>query len=79
MGSVLSMSESYTHHEPTTNSICIIHLNQAICGTCHKLVRDHGVCDCGNLTVYGGSEELGRIVKKNAVYTNCNLLEYIPK
>jgi hypothetical protein len=57
----------------------IIILNQAFCHLCETIVRDQGVCTCGNLTVYGNTTELGRIVRDKTKYSDCNLLEYSGK
>lgn len=51
-------------------------INQAVCTLCRRLVRDQGVCVCGNVAVDGGTNELGRTVTNPLHYSNCNLIEY---
>lgn len=58
---------------PSTRTILI---NQAYCYGCHSRMVNEGVCKCGNVEVYGHSDELGRRIKDEALYSDCSLLEY---
>lgn len=51
-------------------------INQAFCHQCRMIVRDEGICKCGNVRVYGQSKELGRKIKDKTKFSDCNLLEY---
>ena len=51
-------------------------INQAQCHNCFSIVRNQGVCSCGNVTIFGNSDELGRIIKDKTKYSECNLIEY---
>jgi len=53
-------------------------INQAHCNQCNTTVRNNGKCKCGNLEVYGGTQELGRNVKNKSTVSDCNLIEYKP-
>ena len=59
----------------STNDPNII-INQAFCHLCNTIVRNDGFCKCGNVQVYGETNELGRNVKDRLNYSDCNLLEY---
>lgn len=65
--------ERFTLPLPSNGTILI---NQADCNMCHDLVRDKGTCKCGNVTVDGGLNELGRTIKDKNQYSDCNMIEY---
>ena len=54
----------------------VILINQASCYQCNSIVTSNGICKCGNVEVYGGTEELGRKVKNATLYSDCSLIEY---
>jgi hypothetical protein len=70
MGTMYSRIVSSPKQKP------IIILNQACCYSCNTIVRFEGQCKCGNVTVFGGSDQLGRTVKDKTTYGDCSLLEY---
>ena len=51
-------------------------INQVQCHICFSIARNQGVCKCGNVAVYGNTDELGRVVKDKSKYSECNLIEY---
>ncbi len=51
-------------------------INQVQCNNCFTIIRNQDVCKCGNVTVYGNTDELGRVVKDKSKYSECNLIEY---
>lgn len=58
------------------NTVRNILINQATCYKCNTLLKNEGVCKCGNVEIYGGTSELGRRVKNASFYSDCSLLEY---
>ena len=56
----------------------LIPINQATCYKCNTTIRDRGICKCGNVEIYGGTEELGRRIKHMDKYSDCSLIEYRP-
>jgi len=75
MGSYFSFYTKVSDAKKSTRHILI---NQAVCYSCHSRVVDKGTCSCGNVTVFGGSNELGRQVRDHAMYSDCSLIEYRP-
>lgn len=61
---------------PKYVSTKVILINQASCHQCNSIVKSNAICKCGNVEVYGGTEELGRKVKNVSLYSDCNLFEY---
>lgn len=57
-------------------SVRTIVINQATCYGCNKLLVNEGICRCGNVEIYGGTNELGRRVKRMELYSDCSLVEY---
>lgn len=54
-------------------------INQATCYGCNTILTNRGICTCGNVEIYGDNVELGRTVKNQALYSDCSLLEYVPR
>ena len=75
MGTFLSTQSNDTINIINTK---IILINQASCYKCNSILKDRGICKCGNVEIYGGNEELGRRVKHMDHYSDCSLIEYRP-
>ena len=51
-------------------------INQAYCYGCHSRMENQGVCKCGNVEVFGNTDQLGRRIKNDSLYADCSLIEY---
>jgi hypothetical protein len=77
MGNYVTRQRKYFTVPLAPNTI--IHINQAYCYTCHRLLVDKDVCKCGNVEVYGESKFLGRKVADMKKYCDYSLIEYTGK
>lgn len=69
------VTSASTFSIPLPSNATII-MNQACCHECGQTVFQKGTCICGNVTVFGENNELGRIVKQMDKYNDVSLIEY---
>lgn len=68
-------TEASTFRVPLASNAVIV-MNQACCTNCNQTVFQKGTCICGNVTVFGENNELGRTVKQMDKYSDVSLIEY---
>ena len=51
-------------------------INQVLCYECLNRIEDQGTCRCGNVTVSGHKQYLGRHILRPHLASDISLLEY---